>query len=189
MHKIITFFKQSSHARRHLNTSRVQAEVGRGLESIGKTQFCTIYYASASVGRCLPLIKNLIEDGVLKKTHALQFMKNAAFAMDFELKLKQLIIVLAPIAKATKCLEAVDTTPADVYLFWLTVMASYHELFDTSKQDELEIESGDVILEQVCKLVNIRYKEMSEGPGKHVYLTTFFLNPLYIESSILRRHS
>ena len=51
------------------------------------------------------------------------FIKKGA-AVQFESDLVQFISVGEGIARAIECLEATATNPADVYLYWLAVLAS-----------------------------------------------------------------
>lgn len=119
-----------------------------------------------------------------QKPHALQFLKNSAVARRFGHELHQMVSVLAPIAKALKCLEAIDSTPADVYLYWLAVMASFLDLFKKNYEDlELPLD----VVEDIRRIVNRRYREMIEGPGKLVYLATFFLHPRMLCFSLFYR--
>ncbi|TFY73650.1 hypothetical protein EWM64_g10362 [Hericium alpestre] len=94
--------------------------------------------------------------------------------------------ILAPIAKATKCLEAVETTVCDVYLYWLAVMATFQDMFSSDNDNSLSLPYD--LISKIRSLVNARYQEMIDGPGKEIYLTGFFLNPRYITSDILHHH-
>ena len=53
----------------------------------------------------------------------------------FESNLDQLLLVIGPIAKSIKCLEASHSTVADVYMFWLAIMASLEDLIKNDKLD------------------------------------------------------
>lgn len=101
-------------------------------------------------------------------------MKGATAALLFEMRLHQLTSSLAPVAKAIKCLEALDSTLADVYVYWLAIMASYSDLFKSNDED-LNLPSD--VISNIRRLVNARYREMIEGEGKEMYLATFFLSP------------
>ncbi|ETW75127.1 hypothetical protein HETIRDRAFT_164715 [Heterobasidion irregulare TC 32-1] len=139
-----------------------------------------MYYSGKSVKRNLEPIKSLVDDGTIllkkrgKKPHALQFLKNSVVVWRFGHELHQMVSVLAPIAKALKCLKAIDSTPANVYLYWLAVMASFLNLFKKNNEDiELPLD----VVEDIQHIVNRRYQEMIKGPGKLVYLAMFFLYP------------
>ena len=102
----------------------------------------------------------------------------------FENGLRQLVLILEPLARACKCLESSKATAGDVYLFWLAVLATYEQLFmDNNGVDGLQLPED--VVDQIRKIVNARWKELTTGPGKSVYLSTFFLDP---RSSLLILH-
>lgn len=103
-------------------------------------------------------------------------MKNRVKVHQFETSLIQLKALLEPLARAVKCLESSKSTPADVYLFWLAVTATYTDLFKQDS-DESGISLPDDVVRDVRSIVNGRYKQMIEDPSKQVYLATFFLHP------------
>jgi hypothetical protein len=80
--------------------------------------------------------------------------------------------VIGPFAKAILCLESAHSTPADVYLFWLTIMATLDHLFKTN-------ESGlrSETIEEIREIANARFDEMINDGPTDVYLTSFFLDP------------
>jgi hypothetical protein len=47
--------------------------------------------------------------------------------------LEQLLLVIDPTAKSIKCLESSYSTIADIYLFWLAIMASLEYLIKNDK--------------------------------------------------------
>jgi hypothetical protein len=94
----------------------------------------------------------------------------------FENGLRQLVLILEPLARACKCLESSKATAGDVYLFWLAVLATYEQLFmDNNDVDGLQLPED--VVDQIRKIVNARWKELTTGPGKGVYLSTFLLDP------------
>lgn len=146
-----------------------------GLISISKTRFAIILYAIVSVITCLPAIKVLVKDEIVdtsKPDSALAFLRNAAAVALYELQLQQLCAILTPIAHSIKCLESTQSTAADVYLFWLAIMATLNEVFRVN-----EIGLSATVTQQIRGIVNFRYSEMIDGPGKEVYLVAFFLDP------------
>ncbi|THH07564.1 hypothetical protein EW146_g9281 [Bondarzewia mesenterica] len=89
----------------------------------------------------------LIEDRVIEtkpkgknQPHALHVLKSSHSSFEFENALRQLTTIIAPVAKAIKCLEAIRSTPADVYLYWLAVMATMSDIFK-NKNADLELPS------------------------------------------------
>lgn len=63
LRKIIKYFRKSTIASTELTILRLQDGVSRGLESIGKTRFATVYWAAESVKRCLPQLRQLMDSG------------------------------------------------------------------------------------------------------------------------------
>lgn len=94
----------------------------------------------------------------------------------FKTECSQLTTILQPIAHACKCLEFLQATAADVYLFWLAVLTTYANLI--AKNDDMDgLQLPKDVVKNVCKIVNSRYSEMNNGPAKGVYQAAFFLNP------------
>lgn len=52
--------------------------------------------------------------------------------LQFELKLTQFVAVGEGFARAIECLEATSTTPADVYLYWLAIVAHLKTALETN---------------------------------------------------------
>jgi hypothetical protein len=95
---------------------------------------------------------------------------------NFENELRQLVLILEPLARACKCLESLKATAGDIYLFWLAMLAMYEQLFmDNNDVDGLQLPED--VVDQICHIVNAHWKELTTGPGKSVYLSTFFLDP------------
>ena len=68
LRSIVTYFRKSSFAKRHLTVFRVYINIKTGLVSVGDTRFLTLYYSGHSVEQCLPAIKELVERKVLTLT-------------------------------------------------------------------------------------------------------------------------
>ena len=94
----------------------------------------------------------------------------------FENGLRQLVHILEPLARACKCLESSKATAADVYHFWLAVLATYEQYIqDNNDVDGLQL--PDEVIDDIRKAVIARWCELTTGPGKGVYISTFFLDP------------
>ena len=94
----------------------------------------------------------------------------------FKNQLQQLVLILQPLARACKCLESSKATADNVYLFWLAVLATYKKLF-TDNDDINGLQLPDDVMEDICKIVNACWAELTTGPGKSVYISTLFLDP------------
>lgn len=103
----------------------------------------------------------------------------------FKNQLQQLVLILQPPACACKCLKSSKATAGDVYLFWLTVLATYEKLF-TDNDDINGLQLPDDVMEDIRKIVNACWAELTMGPGKSVYISTLFLDPCkYFAPSLL----
>jgi len=111
-------------------------------------------------------------------------MRKCDYISSFKNGLRQLVLILEPLAWACKCLESSKATAGNVYLFWLAVLATYKQLFmDNNDVDGLQLPKD--VVDQICRIINAHLKELTTGPGKSVYLSTFFLDP-HLSPLILR---
>ena len=95
---------------------------------------------------------------------------------NFDNDLQQLVLILEPLACPCKCLESSEATAGNMYFFWLAVLATYEQLFmDNNDVDGLQLPED--VVDQIHKIVNACWKELTTGSGKSVYLSTFFLDP------------
>jgi hypothetical protein len=93
-------------------------------------------------------------------------------AIQLELDLSKLIEVIGPFAKSIQCLESTHSTPADVFLFWLAIMAQLDQLFRDSK-----FQLPNDVKEQIRAITNRRYDGMINNGPTDVYFAAFFLDP------------
>jgi hypothetical protein len=100
------------------------------------------------------------------------FRTGGTAAFKFQYGLTQLLAVIAPIAKAIQCLESTHSTVADVYIFWLAVTASIHDVITDDKTD-LPV----IIREKIRKFVNFHFDQMINEAPSDIYLTGFILDP------------
>lgn len=98
----------------------------------------------------------------------------------FEVELRQLLTVLAPIAKAITCLESTHSTVSDVYLFWLAVTATIHQII-TEDITGLPTE----VTEKIRRAVNYRFDQMVNDAPCDVYLTGFLLDPRTFSADVI----
>jgi len=88
-----------------------------------------------------------------------------------------LVLILEPLAQACKCLESLKATAGNVYLFWLAVLAMYEQLFmDNNDVNGLQLPKD--VVDQICRIIDACWKELTTGPRKSVYLLTLFLDHL-----------
>ncbi|KAJ7256333.1 ribonuclease H-like domain-containing protein [Mycena rebaudengoi] len=190
MRIMLTYFSHSSYSTTHLKAMRVILQINKGLEKIGKTRFGTLYWASYSLLRCLPPITELVNSGVInvdgadKEKAKLAWLKNLRLLQDFTMQLQQLCTVLEPIARAIKCLEGLEATVGDVWKFYVAITAVLQDLF---AQNSISIPQA--VQDEVCTIVNRRYKQMIDGPSGDLYLSGFYLDPEHVKSPILFKKS
>lgn len=65
LRKVLTYFKKSTLADTELTILRAEEGIARGLESIGKTRFATVYWSALSVKQCLPELRRVVKTGRL----------------------------------------------------------------------------------------------------------------------------
>lgn len=96
-------------------------------------------------------------------------------SFEFQRDLKRLGAVLMPFARAIQCLEAKDTNPADVYTYWLAVVAHLHDLI---KKDSDKSKYTTEFKERIRQIANYRFSELIESKHtSNIYLTAFILDP------------
>jgi len=100
------------------------------------------------------------------------FTAGTATTTQLELELTKLIAVLGPFAKAILCLESAHSTCADVYLFWISALASIEDLF-RSGQSGLQNET----IKSIRAISNKRFDQMINDGPTDIYITSFFLDP------------
>ncbi|OSC99612.1 hypothetical protein PYCCODRAFT_1372721, partial [Trametes coccinea BRFM310] len=180
LRKIIQYFRRSTKASNDLTAARLEEGLTRGLQSIGKTRFASVYWSAESLRACLPLMRHLVSNGKLviprkqAKFDVALLQENNMASMKFEQQLTRYTTIMAPIARAIKSLEATDTTAADVYVFWLGVASTLQELF---AQPEEESGIPPELARKITGIVNKRYKSIIDEAPADVYFVAFFLDP------------
>ncbi|KAE9388915.1 hypothetical protein BT96DRAFT_787801, partial [Gymnopus androsaceus JB14] len=166
----IAFFHKSHLGIKQLADALKSTGETRGLEAIGKTRFCTIIHACASVQRCAPAIQKVVELGDVKFELSRQ-------TQDFAFKNSQLLALGLPIAKAVHCLESNDANANDVYLLVHAVMLEIEEVVRNPDND-----FPPETQEEVLGLLNRRYAQLFDpaSPGNiasKAFIAAAFLNP------------
>ncbi|KAJ7574501.1 hypothetical protein C8J56DRAFT_1172807 [Mycena floridula] len=187
----ITFYTKSHIAISELEKARELHKIGRGLESIGATRFGTIIHSLNSIKRCLPAISQTVIWGRVNESFnfyecfdSSDSMSPAAF--NYKFGLNQLILLGLPAAKALACLEAHETTLADVYLFWHAFIALMHETIQDPR-NRVPAEVADT----VYGIIEFRFAQMFTsghlGRNSLAYLSATFLNPGLLRSDIFNK--
>jgi hypothetical protein len=92
--------------------------------------------------------------------------------MKFEMELLQLLTVLSLVAKAITCMESTQSNVSDVYVFWLAVTATIHQII---VEDVTGLPSD--VIEDIHKAVNFRFNQMVNDAPDDVYHTGFMMDP------------
>ncbi|KAI0060486.1 hypothetical protein BV25DRAFT_1785013, partial [Artomyces pyxidatus] len=175
--KTITTFHTSHIGHAALEAARSRMIKGPGLEAIGKTRFATIILSALSVQRNLAAIKNVIESSPGSYPEIEDFYQTAPGDLqtfEFERSLSQLCQVGTPAAKALACLEAVEATAADVYVFWHAVLRATEDVLQMKK---LHFERD--VADAIRGILNARHRQLFEDGNIATdgYLTATYLNP------------
>ena len=90
--------------------------------------------------------------------------------LNFQLRLTQFVAVGEGFARCIECLEAGQTNPADVYLYWLALVARLKQVLQTCKLP-------DSVCDEIRGIINERWKEFFVNGPTNVHLSAFYLNP------------
>ncbi|RPD52677.1 hypothetical protein L226DRAFT_474064 [Lentinus tigrinus ALCF2SS1-7] len=150
---ILTYMHKSTYSMEHFDDARTQLGISHGLVKIGKTRFSTYVSAVSSIKRCLPAFEKITCNEAL------------------------------PFARAIKCLESAHSTPSDVYVFWLAIMATLERRF-IQQRIHLPIHT----IESIRAIANQRFNELIEEGPDDKYIAAFFLDIRMQNSSIFWPH-
>ncbi|KAJ7720009.1 hypothetical protein B0H16DRAFT_1700044 [Mycena metata] len=158
----------SSYSQDWYDAAREDLKISRGLQSVGETRFGTIYWSLDSVLRGI--------DAFVLRRHFLDDEDVFKLRRD----LIRLGAVLMPFARAIQCLESKDTTPADVYLYWLAAVVA--QLKDLIAKDDAAAQSKSKYVTTVKELIrgiaNFRFTQLIQSAqSSDVYFTAFVLDP------------
>lgn len=100
------------------------------------------------------------------------FETGSISAMKFELKLRQLIAIGEPIARAIRCLEGADITAGDVYLLWLAIMATIRDALLDKRTLDIPEDVGD----EIRGIMNFRWDQFFDKQNDPVHMAAFYLD-------------
>ncbi|KAJ6523656.1 hypothetical protein DFH09DRAFT_1250899 [Mycena vulgaris] len=96
----------------------------------------------------------------------------------FKRDLTRLGAVLMPFARAIQCLESKDTNPADVYLYWLAIIAQLNGLISKDDNAGTKSKYAKTVKELIRSISNFRFSQLiEEERASNVYFTVFVLDP------------
>lgn len=187
--RTIKYFKHSKPAKELLRALREELRLGPGLESIGKTRFSTLLWSALSLLRCLSAVRQLAtsrkieipvsrcslflfesRSSTLSQKYNQSFLDNTQATLQFQIHLTQFVSVGEGIARAIECLEANATNPADVYLYWLAVVAKMKQTLETACLP-------DEVCSQIRGIMVVRWREFFIYGPTNTHLSAFYLNP------------
>ncbi|KAH8813669.1 ribonuclease H-like domain-containing protein [Flagelloscypha sp. PMI_526] len=182
--EVLAHMAHSTYNRNQFDKARKELGIMRGLEGIGETRFATVYWSGESVLRGIPALAKIVREpewGVKSEVLSKYFLDEDD-EHEFRKDLKRLLTIFRPIARAIQCLEASYTTPADVYRFWLAIVAHLHDYF-LQAHDKIET----YIVEEIRQIVNFRFNEVIHNPRSgNIYILAFFLEPPNRTAEILK---
>ena len=88
----------------------------------------------------------------------------------FKRDLTRLGAVLMPFARAIQCLESKDTTPADVYLYWLAVVAQLNDLINKDDTAGAKSKYAKTVKELIRSIANFRFTQLTFVLAPGVFL-------------------
>ncbi|KAF9526167.1 ribonuclease H-like domain-containing protein [Crepidotus variabilis] len=169
--RTLKYFKHANLAKSKLRQLRSDQSLGAGLESIGKTRFATLVWSALSVRRSLPAIRDLCSNEEIE-IPVLQLLSHldTPATLQFEILLTQFIAIGDPFARTIQCLEATSTNPADVYLYFIALVARLKQALETCHVPE-------DVSGQIRAIVNRRWMEFFVNGPSNAHRSAFYLNP------------
>ncbi|KAJ3558474.1 hypothetical protein NP233_g11501 [Leucocoprinus birnbaumii] len=179
LRKLLAFMSLSTYSLDHYNLARKRLGISHGLQSIGETRFATVYWSLESVTTGIEAFKAITRDPKLQieSDILIRLFGDDMDALLFKRDLEDLGAILMPFAHAIQCLEAKETNPADVYTYWLAVVAQLNDLF-TSDSCKPTPRYSNSLKESIRKIANSRFSSLiNNKAASNVYLIAFVLDP------------
>ncbi|KAG9107682.1 hypothetical protein FRC07_008591 [Ceratobasidium sp. 392] len=181
--RVLLFFGKSVHASALLEECWKLLKILRGLQAIVDTWFGTVVIAAKSLLQCMPAIQELVvEEAIAIPEHNNLFMGSSPASIMFEMQLTVLIAVLDPILRGLTCLESLFSTPANVLLIFSVVLMRV----DKHLRSGLHGISKPGTINTIRKCSSGRFSELINESPDDVYVTAFWLDPLYRDTRLLR---
>ncbi|TFK78002.1 hypothetical protein K466DRAFT_507877, partial [Polyporus arcularius HHB13444] len=174
LRRTIKFMSKSTISREHLRRKRLEMGIARGLVSIGKTRFASIYHSAASLLRCIVPLRELCIAKTITIKDVNDMYLNNRRAWQFMSELETLVRVLEPMGKSITCLESTHSTASDVYMFWLACMAGIYDLITAKEGPGSMLDES--VKDEIRHAMNTRWVQMIEDAPHDVYFTTFLLD-------------
>ncbi|KDQ29995.1 hypothetical protein PLEOSDRAFT_1022692, partial [Pleurotus ostreatus PC15] len=174
----VTFFNHSHGAIAELRRAHQRLSIGRGIETIGKTRFGTLFLSAISVQRNAPAIAEVglkMQGNEFEKLRDYYQPTVESPSMDtfkYQYNLGAFIKLGLPTTKAIACLEGEEVNAADVFLL-------FHAVIHETMQGMEKIRLPEEVRSEVTGVLNSRYRQLFENgqSASDVYLAATFLNP------------
>ena len=88
--------------------------------------------------------------------------------------LQKYVDIVNPLARSLWSLESPQANAADVYIFWIAIIATLKDLFSQNKKETF---IGKPLARKVTAIINTRYKAFIDNSPTDIYFTAFFLDP------------
>ncbi|KAJ6524605.1 hypothetical protein DFH09DRAFT_1329373 [Mycena vulgaris] len=154
--------------------------ISRGLQSVGETRFATIYWSFDSVLRGIPEFSSIVRNralGIDAEMLEKPFLDDED-VYKFRRHLTRLGSVLMPFTWGIQCLESKDTTPANVYLYWLAIVAQLNDLINKDDDAGDKSKYATTVKELIRSIANFQFSRLIEKErASKVYSTVFGLDP------------
>ncbi|KAF8981148.1 hypothetical protein BDQ17DRAFT_1394259 [Cyathus striatus] len=170
LHDLLTFMSLSTYTYDHYKAACSDLGITHGFQWIGKTRFATIFWSVDSMLKGIDALKQIARNTSLGIESEIihSVFDDDDITYNFQWDLKLLHAVLAPSSQ---------TTPADVYVFWLAVVAQLQDII--VKDDLLKSQKySRSVKSKIRQIVNYRFSQLIENENAgNVYLTAFVLDP------------
>ncbi|KAK6987977.1 ribonuclease H-like domain-containing protein [Favolaschia claudopus] len=188
LREVLALMSLSSYALDWFDDARKQLKIAQGLESVGETRFGTIYWSLHSVLEGIPAFVSIVRNPELGIDSEVlrRYFLDEEDTFKFKQDLTRLGAVLMPFARAIQCLECKDTTPADVYKYWLAVVAQLNDLITKDDKAGPKSKYETTVKELIRSIANFRFSQLFESKhSSNAYFTAFVLDPDNRGASIL----
>ncbi|KAF8225299.1 hypothetical protein L208DRAFT_1380680 [Tricholoma matsutake] len=135
--------------------------------------------------KTIPVIKKVMQNGSFDlEDLATDFQPHTSHStMEFEFHLAQLVNVGMLGIKALACLEAVEATAADVFIFWHAMIQAMKDILTNPKQ-----EFPQEVQQQIFRILNSCHQQLfeDENLSNQVYLAETYLDSTYLKSDLFK---
>ncbi|KAF8809221.1 hypothetical protein BYT27DRAFT_7254735 [Phlegmacium glaucopus] len=167
---VANYFGKSNYGTHHLDEEHKKQGVAQGIKSHSETRFSSSYYQVVSVNSCKNAINKCIQSRTLKFDTAttrklLPYIEDGATHWHFMAKMSGFIHLLAAGANGLLTLEGQNTNCTDIFYVWVCITYQLEQVFTNPSI--------------VVEAYNHRFHQMMMESSHYVFLTGYYLHPLY----------